>query len=90
MPSIDPMFIDYVNVRQDAGIITVRGSANNSYASGMSKGKISQIAFDGSLMQIKFKTPKLNVNGSYKSVARIINLPIDGNGKYKVTFSESK
>jgi hypothetical protein len=89
MPSIDPMHIDYVKVLQDAGIVTVRGSANNSYASGLSKGKIERIGgFDRNFMLIKFKTPKLNVNGSYKSVAHVISLPINGDGKYRVAFSK--
>jgi hypothetical protein len=83
------MHIDHVDVRQDAGIVTVRGSANNSYAHGLSKGRIERFGgFGKSLMQIKFKTAKLNVNGSYKSIARVISLPINGDGKYRITFSE--
>ncbi|KAG5671208.1 hypothetical protein PVAND_001417 [Polypedilum vanderplanki] len=87
--SFDPMLIDYVNFVQDAGIVTVRGSANNSYASGLSKGKIEKIeGFDKNSMIVKFKTPKLNVNGSYKSIAKVVNVPINGDGKYKVTFND--
>lgn len=89
LPSLDPLKVDHVKVQQDVGIVTVRGSATKSLISGFSKGKIERFSgFDKNLLKVKIKAPLVSANGTYNAIARVLGIPINGNGKYKVNFRE--
>lgn len=88
--SLDPFLVDYIKVVQDAGVVKVTATANDTYVRGFSKGKIEKITgFDKNIVEIKFRVPKLIAKGKYSSASTVLGIPINGRGPYSVTFSKN-
>lgn len=86
---LDPFYVDYIKIVQDAGIVKVRASANNTNILGFSKGKIDKFTgFNKDMPEIHIKASKLSFSGKYASIANVLGLSINGRGTYSTVFSE--
>jgi hypothetical protein len=82
------MVAKYIKIVQDSGIVTVRGHAKDSLIFGFSKGKFDKFSgFDKDLVEMKFKSPSVKVNGTFSAKSHVINLPINTSGAYTAIFS---
>ncbi|XP_070504478.1 uncharacterized protein [Chironomus tepperi] len=85
---LDPFYVDYVKIVQDAGIVVINAIGNNTNIYGFSKGKFEKVTgFDVNKPEIVLKAPKLNFSGLYSSVANVLRLSINGKGSFKVSFN---
>ncbi|XP_070491874.1 circadian clock-controlled protein daywake-like [Chironomus tepperi] len=85
---LDPFYVDYVKIVQDAGIVVINAVGNNTSIYGFSKGKFEKVTgFDVNKPEIVLKAPKLNFSGLYSSVANVLGLSINGKGSFKVSFN---
>lgn len=89
--SLDPVLVEKAKVVQRTGPVTIDSTSSNSFITGYSKGRIERIGgFDRNLMEIRFKAPHLNFNGTYKAKSHVLGIPVNGGGPYKVTFGKKK
>ena len=95
LPTIDPLFIDKLNIIQGGGSSQVKlnidlkdtkmyGISNAAYykANGFKKDP------EGNKLEIKIKIPLLQIVGNYKASGQILILPIQGNGQANITLGK--
>lgn len=86
LPSLDPIHIQRLNLVQGPeSKVNINLNFMNILLGGISKAKVYKVSGFNEVskldyIDIRFKTPKLTIDGPYKSNGRILVLPIVGNG----------
>lgn len=78
-----------MKIARSSGAVTVNGVVNNITILGYSKGKIEKIGgFEKNVMEIEYKTASIKFKGTYDAKARILGIPLNGQGQFTLVFSK--
>lgn len=96
LPSLDPLKIDKMDLEQDEkSPVNIKLNFRNINLTGMSTSRVYKLSGfnrnpQSDKIELRFKTPKLQIMGPYRTEGKILLLPISGNGICNMTLGEFK
>ncbi|XP_059483682.1 protein takeout-like [Neocloeon triangulifer] len=90
--SINPLFINHVDVEQGSGLVRVALSLSNATLTGLDNIEVlsqsTDIASGGCEMKSEAQVPRFSVASDYEVSGKVMLLPITGRGKSNVTMND--
>lgn len=92
LPSLDPLWIDKMFLKQDEkSPVNIDLTFRNVTFSGFSNARVYKLSGfnrnpQGNKLDIRLKSPKIELHGPYKAMGRVLLLPIQGDGICNLTL----
>lgn len=92
LPVLDPLRIDQMDLKQnEKSPVSIELNFRNVTFSGLSKARVYKVSGfnknpQGNKLDIRLKSPKIELQGPYKALGRVLLLPIQGDGICNLTL----
>lgn len=89
----DPLKVDKMDIHQTTGPVMLKVDLRNFDFKGFADVKFSKVEgfrkeFEKAKIELRFKFPKIGIEGPYKLEGKVLILPVQGNGNCNLTFCE--